>query len=108
MSVRVLLAGESWVSNSTHYKGWDYFSSTTYETGVKDLQTVLTSAGVIFTHMPSHLAAEEFPNTMEGLSSYDVILLSDIGSNTLLLPADVFISGKTAPNRLILLKEWVT
>ena len=32
-SIRVLLAGESWVSNSTHYKGWDFFSSTVYETG---------------------------------------------------------------------------
>jgi uncharacterized membrane protein len=27
-SIRVLLAGESWVSNSTHFKGWDFFSST--------------------------------------------------------------------------------
>ena len=34
-AVRVLLAGESWVSNSTHYEGWDFFSSTVYETGVK-------------------------------------------------------------------------
>jgi len=26
-SIKVLLAGESWVSNSTHYKGWDFFSN---------------------------------------------------------------------------------
>ena len=40
-AVRVLLAGESWVSNSTHYKGWDFFSSTVYETGIKELQAAL-------------------------------------------------------------------
>ena len=27
-AIRALLAGESWVSNSTHFKGWDFFSST--------------------------------------------------------------------------------
>jgi uncharacterized membrane protein len=107
MPIRVLLAGESWVTNSSHYKGWDFYSSAAYETGVKDLQTVLKSGGMEFTHMPSHLAAEEFPSTMESLSNYDVVLLSDIGSNTLLLPSDVFVLGKTSPNRLILLKDWV-
>lgn len=24
-NIHVLLAGESWVSNSTHFKGWDFF-----------------------------------------------------------------------------------
>jgi uncharacterized membrane protein len=57
--------------------------------------------------MPSHLAAEDFPKTIEDLSVYDVVLLSDIGSNTLLLPYDVYMLGKTSPNRLIVLKEWV-
>ncbi len=43
--IRVLLAGESWVSNSTHFKGWDFFSSTIYETGVMYLEAAVT-AGV--------------------------------------------------------------
>ena len=30
---RVLLAGESWISQATHYKGFDSFSSTTFHTG---------------------------------------------------------------------------
>ena len=86
--IRVLLAGESWVSSSTHFKGWDFFSSTVYDTGCAYLQKALEGAGFAFTHLPNHLADSQFPNTLEGLSAYDVILLSDIGANTLLLHPD--------------------
>lgn len=106
-NIRVLLAGESWVSNSTHYKGWDFFSSTSYETGVNYLQAALLAAGVEFTHLPNHLADVQFPNTPEGLAAYDVIILSDIGANTLLLHPDTWQRGRPTPNRLRLLKEWV-
>ena len=34
---RVLLAGESWISQATHIKGFDEFSSTTFHTGAKVL-----------------------------------------------------------------------
>jgi len=57
--------------------------------------------------MPSHIAAEEFPTEIEELKKYDVIILSDIGSNTLLLSRKVFIEGKTQPNRLKLIRQWV-
>jgi len=107
-SIRVLLAGESWVSNSTHFKGWDFFSSTSFDTGISYLQQALTAAGIAFTHLPNHLADARFPNTAEGLSQFDVIVLSDIGSNTLLLHPDTWLRGKPTPNRLRLLKEWVS
>ncbi len=105
--IRVLLAGESWVSNSTHYKGWDFFSSTVYETGIGFLKQSFEGTEIEFIHMPSHLAAEQFPFTMEELNQYQVIVLSDIGANTLLLPPDVWLRGKSVPNRLNLLREWV-
>jgi uncharacterized membrane protein len=105
--IRVLVAGESWVTNSTHYKGWDFFSSTTYETGVTYLQAALTAGGMAFTHLPNHLASVEFPNTEEALSAYDVVILSDIGANTLLLHPDTWIHGRPTPNRLRQLREWV-
>lgn len=107
-NLRVLLAGESWISNSTHFKGWDFFSSTAYDTGIAYLQKALVSAGIEFTHLPNHLADTHFPNTAEGLAGYEVIILSDIGSNTLLLHPDTWLRGKSTPNRLRLLKEWVT
>ena len=57
--------------------------------------------------MPAHEAATDFPLTAEGLNAYDAIILSDIGSNTLLLHPDVWIHGKPVPNRLKLLRDYV-
>jgi uncharacterized membrane protein len=105
--VRVLIAGESWISNATHYKGWDHFSSAVYETGVRYLQEALASGGCIVTHMPSHLAAEAFPLDLAGLSAFDVVILSDIGANTLLLHPETWLHGRPMPNRLKLLRQWV-
>lgn len=104
---RVLLAGESWISNSIHFKGWDFFSSTVYETGIGYLRSALESTGVSFTHMPSHQAATDFPLTLADLDRYDVVILSDIGANTLLLHPDVWLRGNSVPNRLKLLAQWV-
>jgi uncharacterized membrane protein len=105
--IRVLLAGESWVTSTTHFKGWDFFASNNYDTGILYLEKALTGAGIAFTHLPNHLADVQFPNTAEALAAYDVIILSDIGANTLLLHPDTWLRGKPTPNRLRLLKEWV-
>lgn len=105
--IRVLLAGESWVSSSTHFKGWDFFSSTIYETGIEFLKKSLEGTQVDFNHLPNHLAPTEFPCTLEEMNKYDVIFLSDIGANSLLLHPEVWLHGNSVPNRLALLKEWV-
>jgi uncharacterized membrane protein len=39
------------VSKSTHYKGWDYFSSTVYETGEEYIREALIKSGFAFTHL---------------------------------------------------------
>jgi uncharacterized membrane protein len=65
------------------------------------------SAGMDFTHMPSHDAAEQFPLSSAALNEYDVISLSDIGANTLLLHPETWLRGKSMPNRLDLLKQYV-
>jgi uncharacterized membrane protein len=105
--IRVLLAGESWVSASTHFKGWDFFSSTVYETGIRALSGALDGGSIALEHMPGHLVPEKFPLTRADLDAYRVIILSDIGSNSLLLHPATWLSGKTMPNRLTLLREWV-
>jgi uncharacterized membrane protein len=105
--IRVLLAGESWISASTHHKGWDFFSSTVYETGIRALAEALTSAGVEFTHLPGHLAPTEFPTSLEALARYDVLMLSDLGANSLLLHPDTWLRGQSVPNRLKLIRAWV-
>lgn len=107
MAVKVLLAGESWVSSSTHYKGWDFFSSTVYETGIENLQKALDRSSIELIHLPGHEAPSKFPTSIEELSGYDGVILSDIGANSLLLHPDTWIKGKPAVNRLDLLKTWV-
>jgi len=108
METKVLLVGESWVSTSTHFKGFDFFSSTYYATGGDYLLEALGSAGLQVKHQPSHEAAKSFPFELGKLQEYDVVILSDIGANTLLLPPEVFLEGKRVPNRLALIKEYVS
>jgi uncharacterized membrane protein len=108
METKVLLVGESWVSSSTHFKGFDFFSSTYYATGGDFLLEVMSSAGLQVKHQPSHEAAKSFPFELGKLQEYDVVILSDIGANTLLLPPEVFLEGKRVPNRLALIKEYVS
>lgn len=105
--IKLLLAGESWVSNSTHYKGWDMFSSTIYETGIPYLAKAFENSNIDLHHMPSHLAARDFPLSLDELKAYDVLCLSDIGANTLLLHPDTWLAGKSVPNRLHLIADWV-
>src|ERR1700730_12251297 len=108
MEANVLLVGESWISSSTHLKGFDFFSSTYYATGGDFLIAALSSASIQITHQPSHEAAKSFPFELSKLQAYDAIVLSDIGANTLLLPPEVFLEGKRVPNRLALIKEYVS
>ena len=107
MAIKVLLVGESWVSSSTHLKGFDFFVSTHYATGGDFLIGALSSGGIEVVHQPGHEAARAFPLELTKLGEYDVVILSDIGANTLLLPPEVFLEGKRVPNRLELIKEYV-
>ena len=43
---RVLLAGESWMSYTTHVKGFDSFYTSVYETGEKWLKGALEKEGM--------------------------------------------------------------
>jgi uncharacterized membrane protein len=104
---RVLLAGESWSTTSIHTKGFDSFITSVYEEGAADYIAALTAAGHDVTFQPNHVAAEKFPYTVDELNEYDVVVLSDIGANTLLVPQKVFVGGQTVPNRLRALGEWV-
>jgi uncharacterized membrane protein len=104
---RILLAGESWTTTSTHTKGFDSFITSTYAEGGADFIAALEAVGHEVTYQPSHVAAEEFPATVEELSGYDAVVLSDIGANTLLLRAATFLRGEARPNPLLSLAQWV-
>ncbi len=104
---KVLLAGESWSTTSVHTKGFDSFVTSVYEEGAEHFIAALESAGDEVVFQPNHVAADRFPTTLEELDAYDVVVLSDIGANTLLLPGSVFQRGQRLPNRLRVLAEWV-
>lgn len=103
---RILLVGESWVSAATHYKGFDQFGSVTFHLGAEPLVAALQDSAFDLTYMPGHEAVNALPATLDGLRAYDAILLSDIGANSLLLHPDVWLHGKTYPNRLKLLRDY--
>jgi uncharacterized membrane protein len=106
-TIRVLLAGESWIMHTIHQKGVDAFTTTAYGEGHGWLETALTEGGMAVDHLPNHLAAAAFPTTLDRLRAYDVVILSDIGTNTLLLHPDTFERSRAMPNRLALLRDYV-
>ncbi|AEB07495.1 protein of unknown function DUF1355 [Coriobacterium glomerans PW2] len=104
---KVLLAGESWITATTEYKGCDSFTNTKLEIGCSALLGSLRQQGHTVTHLLAHDVPEKFPWTKGELDQYDVVLLSDIGSNSLALSDDVFAKGIPSVNRMNLLKQWV-
>jgi uncharacterized membrane protein len=106
-NIRVLIAGESWVVITTHIKGFDYMTTSGYEEAVEWLQRALEESDIEVSYLPSHLAAAKFPTSMDELKPYDVVILSDIGANTLLLHPDTWSRSQPTPNRLDLLRGYV-
>lgn len=104
---RILLAGESWSTTSVHTKGFDSFVTSEYAEGAADFIRVVEDAGHTVVFQPNHVAATAFPSTVEELTQFDVVVLSDIGANTLLLPPAVFSRGQRTPNKLAVLADWV-
>ncbi len=107
MAKKILLAGESWVSYTTHVKGFDAFYTSIYEEGAGALIAALEKSGFDVTYLPNHRAIREFPFTVEELLAYDCVILSDIGSNTLLLHPDTFARSVRMPNRCQVIRDYV-
>lgn len=103
---KVLLVGETWVSTATHFKGFDQFGSVTFHGGAEPLVKALKGSDFDLTWMKAHDVPQDFPFVMDELKQYDAIILSDIGSNSILLPQEVWLHGKTMPNRLKLIRDW--
>lgn len=104
---KIIIAGESWTTHTIHQKGFDMFTSTTYEEGVKWLKDALEMGNHEIFYIPNHRVQYDFPKTLEELEEYDVVILSDIGSNTLLLSDDVFMRGKRENNKCEMIRDFV-
>jgi uncharacterized membrane protein len=105
--VKVLLIGESWLSVSTHYKGFNHFVSGVYETGLEWFSRAMEENSIELTHMPAHIATNEFPFAVDELD-YDTIILSDIGADSFLLHPKTWSHGERTPNRLRIIQKYVS
>ena len=103
---RVLLAGESWISQAIHYKGFDSFTSVTFHSGADAFIAAAAKEGIEVEQMYAHDVPQKFPRTVEELEQYDVVILSDIGANSFLLPPETWLSGQKSGNPLVALAEW--
>lgn len=103
----VLFLGESWMIQTTESKGVDSFTVYRYEECAHWVGNALKDGGIAFHHIPCHRVEFDFPETLEALQQYDVLMLSDIGANTMLLPSKTFIAGQRSVNKLELIREYV-
>lgn len=105
--IRVLFVGETWLVAKFHIKGFDIVPLGGYE----DFSVWFTEAlkkypDVDIVHMPNHIALSAFPKTVEELQNYDVLILSDVGRNTLTLYPEMF-KVPMGPDKLSLIKDFV-
>lgn len=106
-NISVLFVGETTIAQSGSIKGYDLTFSVAYEESYLLMKEMIEGLGHTFTHIPSHLVARDFPRTKEELQCYDVVLLSDIGSNIFLLLPEMCRTGKRSVNLLKLIREYV-
>jgi uncharacterized membrane protein len=105
--IKVLFIGESWMVHIVEAKGFDTFTTDYYAVGIEYIQKALSGDNYEFIHLPCHLVERDFPKTQMELQSYDVVIISDVGANTFLLPVETFLQTKRTPNKLKMLQEYV-
>lgn len=101
-----LLAGESWMSLEVELKGRNFIADSTYTEAGDYLIALLESAGAEVTYQPCHVAATEFPRTVEAFQEYDLVVLSDVGAETLQITQTVA-DGTPDVDRLAALAQFV-
>jgi uncharacterized membrane protein len=105
--IKVLYAGDYAVIQSTFLKGMNSFTFAEMFDEKDFLLKAFREDGEIETdYIPTPFVTGDFPTTMEALSKYDAVLISDVGTDTLLVYPDRFVMPM-GPNRLKLLEEYV-
>jgi uncharacterized membrane protein len=105
--LRVLVVGESWIKHTVHLKGFDQFHTTEYEEGAGVFLGALADSGFTVTYIRAHEVSSRFPKTKESIDEFDVVVLSDVGSNSFLLCDETFLRSERTANRLRVLAEYV-
>lgn len=103
---KVLFVGESWFFSTTETKGTDQFTIGGYETEIARVKSYMKEFAELI-HIPAHLVPEQFPENVEELKKYDIVLVSDVGANTFLLHPDTFFRSWRTSNKLEVIKDYV-
>ncbi|RYJ08429.1 hypothetical protein ELS19_17995 [Halogeometricum borinquense] len=103
---RVLLAGESWTTVTFEVKGRNVLVDADYGTAEEHLVAALEVNGADVDFLTCEETLTSFPGTREELDSYDLVLLSDVGADSLQLTPAVT-AGDTDTDRCRLLAEYV-
>lgn len=103
----ILFAGEQVTGTGFEIKGFDSFAVNTDKEDGQALYDALIAGGHDVTWMRTSQVARHFPESLEKLQAYDMVILSDVGSNTLLFHPEMLARSIPHPNRLKLLAEYV-
>jgi len=104
--INVLFAGEAIYCLETIYKGRNSFSMGKYWEHGGYFIKALEDFNINYDYIPTQKVAEYFPWTLEEMKKYDVIIVSDVGSDTFLITQRTM-SGEKTPNRLKLIEQYV-
>lgn len=105
--MRILFVGESAEFYQAIIKGYDLMFMARREDKSRYVATALRRCGFEVEVMPTERVPVEFPEDSESLDRYDVIIVSDVGSNSFLLHPEVVLRSTPRPNRLKLIREYV-
>ncbi|CAM3292476.1 Putative glutamine amidotransferase domain-containing protein [Williamsia muralis] len=105
--LNILFAGESWIKHTIHMKGFDQFHSTEYEEGATTFLNNLAAEGHTVNYIRGHEISSRFPKTAQEIDEFDVVVISDIGSNSFQLPDETFLRSQASPNRLSVVADYV-
>jgi uncharacterized membrane protein len=103
---KILFAGESAMIATTHTKGMDSFTHYSYGEAARFILPKLRENEIDIDYLPCHDVMSKFPLSVEELNAYQCVVISDLGSNSLLFHPNV-LRSQTMPNRLELLREYV-
>lgn len=104
---KVLFVGEQAQTWTLEFKGADYFGVGGFHPGGRRIRAALEAQGHQLDWIMTCNVTLDFPEELSALQKYDVILVSDVGSNTFYFHPEMLKQGIRHPNRLALIRDYV-
>lgn len=105
--IKVLFAGEAIYMLTSIFKGFNSFEMGKYFEHGKYFINALVENDIEVNYIPTNKVAEEFPWSLDEMKKFNVIVVSDVGSDTFLISSRTM-EGEKTPNRLKLIGEFVS